>query len=95
MKFIDLDEQLRRVRSSVDKRIAAVLDAGNYILGPEVTELENKLANYVGSAHCITVANGTDALVLGLKALGIGSDDIVLVPSFTFFASHPCLFSKR
>lgn len=93
MEFIDLAAQQAHIRDRIDARIAAVLDHGKYIMGPEVAELEGKLAAFCGAKHCISCANGTDALVLALMALGIGPGDAVIVPSFTFAASAeaPCL----
>ena len=87
MQFIDLNKQQKRIKSSIDKRIQKVLYHGNYILGPEVKELEDKLAEYVNVDYAIGVANGSDALVLALMALNICQGDAVFVPSFTFFAS--------
>ncbi|MDG4647143.1 DegT/DnrJ/EryC1/StrS aminotransferase family protein [Roseibacterium sp. SDUM158017] len=87
MQFIDLAAQQARLRSQIDARIAAVLDHGQYIMGPEVAELEHKLAAFCGASHCMSCANGTDALQLALMALGIGPGDAVFVPSFTFAAS--------
>ncbi|MCX5590194.1 DegT/DnrJ/EryC1/StrS family aminotransferase [Alcaligenes endophyticus] len=87
MQFIDLAAQYQHLKSKIDRRIQTVLDHGQYIMGPEVLELENQLADYVGVKHVISCANGTDALTLVLMALGIGQGDGVLVPTFTFFAS--------
>ena len=87
MQFIDLAAQYQHLKTRIDKRIQAVLDHGQYIMGPEVQELEEKLAEYVGVKHAITCANGTDALTLALMALEIGENDAVFVPTFTFFAS--------
>ncbi|MFD1007268.1 DegT/DnrJ/EryC1/StrS family aminotransferase [Oceanisphaera ostreae] len=87
MQFIDLAAQYQHLKSRIDQRIHTVLDHGQYILGPEVQELEAQLASYVGVKHAITCANGTDALTLALMALNIGEGDAVLVPTFTFFAS--------
>ncbi|UJF25332.1 DegT/DnrJ/EryC1/StrS family aminotransferase [Suttonella sp. R2A3] len=87
MQFIDLAAQYQHLKSKIDQRIQAVLNHGQYIMGPEVTELEAQLADYVGVKHAITCANGTDALTLALMALNIGKGDAVLVPTFTFFAS--------
>ena len=82
MQFIDLKSQQARIRDDIDRRIAAVLDHGQYILGPEVRELEEVLQEYVGSRHCITVASGTDSLLIALMALGIGpGDEVITVPS--------------
>ena len=87
MQFIDLAAQYRHLKTRIDHRIQKVLDHGRYIMGPEVKELEKKLADYVGVKHAITCANGTDALTLALMVLNIGEGDAVLVPTFTFFAS--------
>lgn len=87
MQFIDLAAQYQHLKTRIDKRIQDVLDHGQYIMGPEVQELEEKLADYVGVKHAITCANGTDALTLALMALEIGEGDAVFVPTFTFFAS--------
>lgn len=94
MQFIDLAAQQARIREKIDARIAAVLDHGAYILGPEVAELETELARFCGAKHAITCANGTDALQLALMALGIRTGDAVFVPSFTFAATAevvPCM----
>lgn len=85
--FIDLKAQQGRIRQSIDKRIATVLDHGQYIMGPEIVELETKLADYVGVKHCISVASGTDALLISLMALGVKAGDEVITTSFSFFAT--------
>ncbi len=87
MEFIDLKSQYRLLKSEIDAGIQRVLDHGQYILGPEVTELEEKLAAYTGAKHCITVANGTDALQIAQMALGIGPGDEVITPGFTYIAT--------
>jgi dTDP-4-amino-4,6-dideoxygalactose transaminase len=87
MQFIDLGSQYRYLKDKIDRRIQNVLDHGHYILGPEVTELEEKLADYVGVKHCVTCANGTDALQLALMILDIKPGDAVFCPTFTFFAT--------
>ena len=87
MQFIDLAAQYQHLKSQIDRRIRAVLEHGQYIMGPEVQELESKLADYVGVKHAITCANGTDALTLALMALEVGEGDAVFVPTFTFFAT--------
>jgi len=94
MQFIDLAAQQARLRDKIDARIAAVLDHGAYIMGPEVRELESKLAEFCGAKHCISCANGTDALQLVLMAVGLRTGDAVFVPSFTFAATAevvPCM----
>jgi len=87
MDFIDLKTQYRRIKPSVDTRIARVLEHGQYVMGPEVTELERELAKYIGTKHCIAVASGTDALLIALLALDIGPGDEVITVPFTFFAT--------
>lgn len=87
MHFIDLAAQQARIRPQLEAAIQTVLAHGRYVMGPEVTELEQRLADYVGVAHCIGCANGTDALQIALMALDIGPGDEVIVPGFTFIAS--------
>lgn len=87
MKFVDLDVQQDRLRREIEGGIAGVLAHGQYILGPEVAELESKLASYCGARHCITVANGTDALQIALMALGVGPGDEVITPGFSYIAT--------
>ena len=87
MEFRDLNAQYQALKGGIDAGIARVLEHGRYIGGPEVAELEARLAAYVGARHCITCANGTDALQLALMAWGVGPGDAVFVPDFTFFAS--------
>ena len=87
MEFRDLKKQYQVLKADIDKAMLDVAASGNYILGGPVPELEQQLAEYIGVKHCITCANGTDALTLALKALGIGKGDAVFVPDFTFFAS--------
>ena len=85
--FVDLAEQQRRIRDDLDLRIGRVLDHGGYILGPEVAELEAKLAAFSGCRHAIGVSSGTDALQMVLMAKGVGHGDAVFLPSFTFTAT--------
>lgn len=85
--FIDLKAQQARLRESIDAGIAHVLAHGQYILGPEVTELEAKLAAYAGTAYCISVANGTDALQIAQMAFDIGPGDEVITPGFTHIST--------
>jgi dTDP-4-amino-4,6-dideoxygalactose transaminase len=87
MQFIDLAAQYQHLKTRIDKRIQNVLDHGQYIMGPEVQELEEKLAEYVGVKHAITCANGTDALTLAMMVLDIKEGDAVFCPTFTFFAT--------
>jgi UDP-2-acetamido-2-deoxy-ribo-hexuluronate aminotransferase len=87
MDFIDLKSQYQRLKADIDAGIQRVLDHGQYILGPEVAELEEKLCEYTGAKHCITVANGTDALQIAQMALGIGPGDEVITPGFNYIAT--------
>lgn len=87
MDFIDLKSQYQRLKSQIDANIQRVLDHGQYILGPEVAELEEKLCAYTGAKHCITVANGTDALQIAQMAFGVGPGDEVITPGFTYIAT--------
>ena len=87
MQFIDLQAQYRQLENRINGRISAVLNHGKYIMGPEVAELEARLAEYVGVKHAVTCANGTDALTLALMSCDIGPGDAVFCPTFTFFAS--------
>lgn len=85
--FIDLAAQQDRLRPQIEAGIARVLAHGQYILGPEVAELEDKLAAYTGASHCISVANGTDALQIALMAWGVGPGDEVITPGFSYIAT--------
>lgn len=85
--FIDLKTQYKALESDIKERIDRVLEHGQYILGPEVAELENKLAYYTQAKHCITVSSGTDALLISLMALGIKAGDEVITTPFTFVAT--------
>ena len=85
--FIDLKAQRARLKEGMDAAVSKVLDEGRYILGPEVTELETKLAEFNGEGRALACANGTDAILIPLMAWGIGPGDAVFVPSFTFAAS--------
>lgn len=87
MQFIDLKVQQAAIKPEIDRRIASVLAHGQYIMGPEVAELEAALAAHVGAKHCITVASGTEALLIALMALGVGPGDEVITTPFTFVAT--------
>jgi len=87
MDFIDLKTQYQRVRESMSRRMQAVLDHGQFILGAECLELERKLADYVGVKHCIGASSGTDTLLIALLAYGIGRGDEVITSPFTFIAT--------
>ena len=87
MEFRDLKHQYQVLREDIDRVVLEAMASGAYIMGPQVRALESELAAYVGVKHCLTCANGTDALTLALKAWGIGPGDAVFVPDFTFFSS--------
>ena len=87
MEFVDLKAQYTALREEISIRMQRVLDHGQYIMGPEVAELEQKLAAYTNSNHCITVSSGTEALLISLMALGIGRGDEVITTPFTFIAT--------
>lgn len=87
MEFIDLKTQYQHIKSSVDHRIQTVIDHAQFIMGPEVTELEDKLSAYTGSRHAITCASGTDALLIAMMALDIHPGDEVVTSPFTFIAT--------
>ncbi|WP_028128653.1 DegT/DnrJ/EryC1/StrS aminotransferase family protein [Selenomonas sp. AE3005] len=85
--FVDMAAQQASIKDELDKRLADVLASGKFILGPEVKELEEKLADYVGTKYCITCASGTDALQIALMALNIGAGDEVITTAFTYIAT--------
>lgn len=85
--FIDLKIQYRELQAQVQARINAVLEHGQYIMGPEVKELEERLQEYTGAKHCITVSSGTEALLISLMAQGVGPGDEVITTPFTFVAT--------
>ena len=87
IEFIDLKSQQARIKDKIDAGIQRVLNHGQYILGPEVAELEERLAEFVGAKYCITCANGTDALQIAQMALDIGPGDEVITPGFTYIAT--------
>ena len=96
IEFRDLKRQYNAIKDAVDEQIAKVIEGSHFISGPEVKELEKTLAEYVGRKHCISCANGTDAISIALTAAGIGElgggsrKDVVFVPDFTFFSSGEC-----
>lgn len=90
MEFRDLKKQYQALKEEIDSQIFKVINASHYISGPQVAELEEKLAEYVGVRHCISCGNGTDAISLALMAWNIGIGDAVFVPDFTFFSSGEC-----
>ena len=87
LQFIDLKTQYQALKADIDARIQRVLDHGQYIMGPEVRELEERLAALVGVKHCVTVASGTEALLIAMMAHGIGPGDEVITTPFTFAAT--------
>lgn len=87
MQFIDLKSQTNRIEQQLLQRFKAVLDHGAYIMGPEVSELENALKSFVGTEHALAVASGTDALLIALMALDVGAGDEVITTAFSFFAT--------
>jgi len=87
MDFIDLKTQQKRIKEQLDVNIQKVLAHGNYIMGPEVRDLEAKLAAYVGAKHAIGCASGTDALLMALMAYGVVPGDAIFTTPFTFIAT--------
>ena len=87
MQFIDLKTQQAAIKPEIDRRIADVLAHGQYIMGPEIVELEAALSAFVGTRHCVTMASGTEALLIALMALGVGPGDEVITTPFTFVAT--------
>ncbi len=87
MQFIDLGAQQKRIRAEIDRRIADVLNHGQYIMGPEVKDLEGKLGAYIGVKHAISCGSGTDALLMSLMAMNTGPGDAIFTSPFTFIAT--------
>ena len=87
MEFINLKKQFKKIKPNVERRIFSILDKTNFILGEEVQELENKLSKFSNIKHSITCANGTDAIILSMMALGVKKGDVVFCPSFTYAAT--------
>ncbi len=87
IQLFDVLAQQKLIRAELDQRIAAVLDSGRFIMGPEVAELEAGLASFAGAAHCVGVSSGTDALQIAMMAEGIGRGDAVFLPAFTYTAT--------
>ena len=90
MQFRDLPKQYKVLKNQIDAAMISVASSAHFISGPEVKELEKQLADYVGVKHCITCANGTDAISIAMRAWGIGKGDAVFIPDFTFFSSGEC-----
>ena len=91
--LFDTNTPLAGLRDQIIDRVAEVIRGGRYILGPEVAAFERELADYLGARHAIGVGNGTDALTLAARALGLGPGDEVIVPSFTFYATSEAIAS--
>ena len=90
IEFRDLKRQYNAIKHEVDSRISSIINSTRFISGSEVKELEKILASYTDRKHCISCANGTDAISIALIAAGIGAGDAVFVPDFTFFSSGEC-----
>ena len=90
MEFRDLKKQYEVLKSEIDNQISDVINSAHFISGPQVKKLEDNLAEYVGVKHCVTCANGTDAITLAMMVWNIGQGDAVFVPDFTFFSSGEC-----
>jgi dTDP-4-amino-4,6-dideoxygalactose transaminase len=90
MQFRDLTKQYEVLKPQIDAAMIKIAASAKFISGPEVKELEKALADYVGVKHCITCANGTDAITIAMRAWGVGKGDAVFVPDFTFFSSGEC-----
>lgn len=90
MQFRDLPKQYEVLKPQIDAAMIEVASSAHFISGPQVKELEKALAEYVGVKHCITCANGTDAITIAMRAWGVGKGDAVFVPDFTFFSSGEC-----
>lgn len=91
LEFLDLKAQYETIKEEIKKAIMDIVESGHYIMGPNVKAFEEEIAEYLGVKHAIAVANGTDALVLTLDALGIGPGDEVITSPYTFFASAECI----
>ena len=87
MEYIDLKTQYRELKDEIDANIQKVIEEADFISGPEIKELEEKLAEYVGRKFCVTCANGTDALTIAMRVLNVKPNDAVFVPSFTFYST--------
>ena len=90
--LLDLRAQYQTIKPEIDRAIQQVLDSGAFVLGPTVAAFEEEVAAYLGVKHAVGVASGTDALILALRALGIGPEDEVVIPSYTFFATAGAVF---
>ena len=90
IEFRDLKRQYEAIKNEIDTGMSSVIEGCHFISGPQVKELEKTLADYVGRKHCISCANGTDAISIALMSAGVGKGDAVFVPDFTFFSSGEC-----
>lgn len=90
MQFRDLPKQYEKLKPQIDAAMIEVAASAHFIGGPQVKELEKLLSKYVGAKHCITCANGTDAITIAMRTWGVGKGDAVFVPDFTFFSSGEC-----
>ncbi len=90
MQFRDLPKQYEVLKEKIDAAMIEVASSARFISGPQVKELEQALAEYVGVKHCITCANGTDAITIAMRVWGVGKGDAIFVPDFTFFSSGEC-----
>lgn len=90
IQFRDLQRQYNHIKSAIDEKVSSIIQSSHFISGPEVKELELNLAAYTGHKHCISCANGTDAITIALRAAGVGEGHAVFVPDFTFFSSGEC-----
>lgn len=91
--LVDLTAQYHSIKKEIDDAVLATLESGHFILGPQVTKFEESIASYLGVNHAIGLASGTDALVLALRALNIGTGDEVIIPAYTFFATAGAVMS--
>jgi dTDP-4-amino-4,6-dideoxygalactose transaminase len=91
--LVDLGAQYLTIKEEMDRAVLSVLENGQYVLGPNVKDLEQEIASYLGSNHAVGLASGTDALIIALRALGVGEGDEVIIPAFSFFATAGAVLS--
>lgn len=92
MKYVDLNQQYHKAKEAIDSRMQRVLEHGQFIMGPEIKEMEQQLAELVGVKHCVACASGTTALQLALMAVGVGPGDEVIIAPFSFFATAEVIY---